>query len=425
MPNDFQLPITTPEPEPENTCVECCDCGGDVEVSDAYTVDGDYFCNDCVIVCERCEEVVRNSDATRAGDCYYCSDNCASEAGWIYCDDCEEWRDSDCSTYIEGHGTVCERCRDSGCYRYCEECGNDYEEDDGEYSEAEEEWRCYGCLGLENPRRSRRSRSGEYVPRLINEYGYKPEAVLQKMDWENTTYLGLELEVECGDKSRNEMAQKLKDWLTAEKLSDYIYFKDDGSLSNGIELVFHPFTLKAFHKKFPLRKLLLKLKDMGFLAYKTGSCGLHIHVSKSSFQKTVGEKSKGSGSHVGKVFFYLCQSYLKKFSRRKKNGFGYCQFDTSFPVDGIAQMNGRYSALNTCASDKTYEIRIFRATLDYKRFLASLQFADAFTAYVAKRSLAFMKNHNGAEVWQDFLDFCKKENRYSQFVKYILRNRII
>jgi hypothetical protein len=123
------------------------------------------------------------------------------------------------------------------------------------------------------------------------------------------------------------------------------------------------------------------------------------------------------------MFFYKAGYYLKKLSKRTK--FDYCHFDSRKPIDGHSQEFGRYSAFNTCASENTVEIRIFRGTIDYKRFLASLQFADAFANYIPARSYAFMSSHTSGEIWTDFIDFLKKTSQYNQLLKHILKRGIV
>ena len=94
------------------------------------------------------------------------------------------------------------------------------------------------------------------TPKLIHNYNYIPDETrfcrTEEDDNENNLYLGIELEISgSSQESDNEEDAKeiqkviQKDVEGADKS---VYFKHDGSI-NGFEIVFHPHTIKAGHKK--------------------------------------------------------------------------------------------------------------------------------------------------------------------------------
>lgn len=354
----------------------------------------------------------------------FCDGICALNNGYQKCACCSKWlkindENNHEYLYLESEGYVCSGCI-SRHYAECEDCSRTYlsrrmhRNNDGTHH-------CSYCL--DNGRR------------LIHEHSYRPNFSFQKMAWENTRYLGIELEIEVnGDKAaRERMADKIKVWLSQQpptadvktregkiikgkSLDKLVFIKSDGSLKNGLEIVFHPFTLKSFHKNFPLQPFLK------FLAENNGvvkeNCGMHIHVSK--------ERLSSIDLLKGKWLFHKCEPFLKKFSERAK--YEYCKFDRYPPnQDPYYQEYGHYSVLNIAGpTSKTLEVRIFNATLDYHKFLANMQFSDVFVDYIQHGGgLAFLKTASPHVIWQNFIDYAKNQNRYQIFTRWILTKAIV
>ncbi len=391
---------------PQCTCSNCSsDC-----TDEHVTIDGEVYCYDCeselFAVCEydRCGERVAIDEAIHTQNAYFCCRTCANNAGWYKCNDCSEWLYQD-DAYNDNNGdTICQSCYDDN-YTCCEGCSETIHNDDSYYNESTGYAYCDSCWQDEDDA-------------IIKYYSYKPSTYLYaKMPWENTMYLGIELEVECGSKKAQEQAQKVLAWLEGKNVQDRVYIKEDSSLENGFEIVFMPATLQAIHKKFPMRDFLVYLKKIGLTSYEEGSCGLHVHLSKS--------KMTDRDLWAGKIFFYQCQSQILKFSGRASDRVNYCKFDQYMPKNGKQQENGRYSAFNSYGSANTCEIRVFRGTLAYDRFLASLQFSDLFGEYIQQVSVTFLKNKPKTVIWQDFIAYAGRKNKYSQLVKYVKKNNIV
>ena len=69
----------------------------------------------------------------------------------------------------------------------------------------------------------------------------------------------------------------------------------------------------------------------------------------------------------------------------------YCQFDklnnsVDFIKNGTSQDNKYYAIRTNVDKKNTVEFRIFRGTLKYNRFIATIQFVDAISHYI-KNSL--------------------------------------
>lgn len=337
----------------------------------------------------------------------FCDNDCIILYGLKKCNHCSKWHNKN-ELQESSRGHVCIPCL-SAFFHICSECNNIYRLTDLLQSDSSNDRICHNCH--------------ENSKKLIHDHSYKPIFSFQKMVWENTRYLGIELEIEIPENySRSKIADRIKVWLSQQpktksgkKINKLVYMKNDGSLNNGIEIVFHPFTLKAFHENFKLQPFLKFLQDNN--AQISRNCGMHVHVSK--------EKLTTNQLLRGKWFFHKCEQFLKKFSDRSK--FDYCRFDSVVRDNPYEQEYGHYSVLNLgVENSKTLEVRIFNATLDYKKFLANLQFSDVFVDYIQNApGLTFFKTASSHIIWQDFIDYAKRKNMYQILTSYILLNRIV
>lgn len=393
-----------------------CGCCADVITEDnaSNSVDG-FICESCrdndYFYCELCKKIHHNDNLIYVNDNYFCSRRCANAKDWYECKDCNSWIYSDDSFNDDNGNLICESCYDNN-YCSCENCSETVHNDNSHYDSRRGYSYCESCW------------EGEEDDHVIKSYSYKPsEYVYSKMCWENTMYLGIELEVECGSDRAEDKALLVTEWLARHGHGEKVYIKKDSSLSNGFEIVFHPITLQALHKKFPMKAFLTYLQSLKLTSHKTGSCGLHVHLSRG--------KMKEKDVYKGKIFFFKCEEYLKKFGARRDNKssmndediFNFCKFDKYMPLNGTEQEYGRYHALNSCNS-KTLEIRLFRGCLVYERFQASLQFSDCFGEYIQKIGMSEFNKANHL-IWKNFIDFAKRSNKYSQFIKYVIKKGII
>jgi hypothetical protein len=393
--------------------IKCDNCDNYFDKNDVTEIDGENFCEICkddiFYFCENCDEYFKQDDAINAGDFIVCSERCANEKGFYKCVDCNTWYNGENEGGVNSDGNnICEDCQSNYCS--CENCGDVIHTDNARYSDRQEGYYCENCYDENN---------------LIHDYSYMPELNFNKMKWENTLYLGLEFEFETENDDIDTIAENINTWLKKHKKENAVYLKKDSSLENGIEIVFHPFTLQALHKNFPLKSFIDFLKTEGLKGYNSGRCGFHIHVSKNHFRYNGINKTflgPESDTHKLKLFFYKCKKYLKIFSKRKD--FHYCSFPEEYPHNGENQ-NGRYEAVNTATGKETIEFRLFRGTSGFQRIIASIQFVDAISYYIVNTSYNTIKELNHAELWQAFLSYCKKENRYGHFIKYIFIKKII
>lgn len=343
----------------------CSECNCQISENDAIPIDGIYLCPDC------------------------------AERLTVLCRDCGTriWR---AETY---DGDLCEHCYDNN-YTICASCGRVIPYSDTYYTNSDEDTHdnpyCESCY----PDREN--------DEIIHDYYYKPSPIFYSLDknnneskqqcmsslqrtfpkassteqqctnnkYQDKLYLGVELEIDEGGECV-EYAEKLLD--IANNNNDHIYIKHDGSIDDGFEIVSHPMTL-SYHKNImPWYDILIKAVRMGYVSHNTDTCGLHVHVNRSAFGNSKEEQETVTGRLV--YFFEKFWSEMLRFSRRTESqanrwasryggNISNCKQTLE---DAKKSRLGRYTAVNLC-NENTIEFRIFRGTLRYETFIATLEF---------------------------------------------------
>lgn len=172
---------------------------------------------------------------------------------------------------------------------------------------------------------------------------------------------------------------------------DEVFFETDGSLDNGFEIISQPHTIAAFYEKTDSWKMMFDiLSDATFKSHNAGTCGLHIHVSKTWF----GSSERQQNFHIGKIykFFDAYWDDLCKASRRDTSSTYYCnknntnikcreenrrhkteshawQAQAKYDHDTRHDSESHHRALNN-SNYGTFEIRLGRGTLNKASFFA-------------------------------------------------------
>ncbi|ANS03297.1 hypothetical protein [uncultured Mediterranean phage uvDeep-CGR2-KM18-C269] len=278
----------------------------------AISTDDGMVCNGCrhlyfyCVDCSKYKHGDMYAGQTIDADCLCLS--CAGSSDWCGCSRCEDYLNYsyDCYFTVASGGTVCEGCIDN--YRYCDGCETHYRE------------QC-NCNHSE----------------LIKDYGYRPTPIFKLHSFtaknkksvvmispDGTTYgqpystdkisnghrgnecfIGIELEVDSDNSDIYFEAEKLMSKVN----SDWIYLKEDSSISNGFEVVTHPQTFNVWKQRFEEFAPVLELAKRGFNSHNTKTCGLHLSLSRQAFKQT----------HLYRFskFVYFNPLFIAKFSRRR------------------------------------------------------------------------------------------------------------
>ena len=334
------------------------------EVENWVEVDGDFYCEDClekldnIIYCEDCDEYhyddrmhwIEDIQAPVCDDCY---DN----HGYFYCEDCGNNYSQDESNSVEhGNRCVCDRCRDNN-YVYVNCCDTYIAYDDAYYDEDE-----YFCSSCYNDR-------GDIV-----EYHGFSNWQKQTLENENPPFcIGFELEVENTRHSHdnNDLARFAKNTYP-------VICSRDGSIDYGFEIVSHPLSYNYIvENQNKLKTMLEELASRGCESHNPGTCGLHFHITHPHNDDIIDR------------IILIMETYKQEiitYSRRTTSQIeSWCKFLSDVTHEGDCkslyfikknkETSNRYMALNL-TNYNTIEFRIFRGTLNFDTFMASVELVN-------------------------------------------------
>ena len=362
-----------------------CDCQIELNVDEHYEYDGEYYCESCYdelfVECYDCHDVIRRDEAYRNNNDELVCQDCFSQ-NYAVCDSCNSVENASNVYYRDG-SCYCESCFDDRYY-YCDRCDDYHDRDEG-------------C---------------EYEETCMHEYSYKPTPIYFTVgDEKPGLFIGFELEVE-----RSNSNTDISDMISMIE-TDFIYFKQDGSLDDGFEIVSHPLSRKWIAKnREKIKKILETLSKEGYKSYDTNTCGMHVHLTKDYLSST--ELAKFLS------FFKQNSEFIFKFSRRSRENFDrWCTVGEKnmCNVIGYAKKKindgPRYIAANV--TKDTIEIRIFRGTLKPEGFFKNIEFSVSLCEYVKEIGYKDVS-------LQSYLNYIDKNKKsYKHLYSYLVEKEYI
>ena len=342
----------------------CSHCGALIEDEDFDTVNGEPICQDC------------------------------AERHTVICDCCGSriWTED---SYGNDYTTICSHCYNHH-YTRCSNCDALLHEDDAYHLDGYDY--CHDCYDEERDKF-----------RYIHEYGYKPVPIFYG---DSDRYFGIELEIDGAGKD-DDYAEELLN--IGNENGEHIYIKSDGSLDDGMEIVSHPMTLD-YHKNFCWKDIMRKAISLGYRSHQTSTCGLHIHVNRDSLAETREEQDEV----ISHVLYFVEHHWneLLKFSRRSEyamnrwaSRYGYENSSKAILEKAKKGGKGRYAAVNLM-NYSTIEFRLFRGTLKYSTFLATLELVNA----IIETALYYSEEELHKLSWSEFVRRLK-EPELIQYLK--------
>ena len=394
----------------------CDECGEIASLDDCEVMpNGERVCSyDCAHSagyeqCTRCGEWVHEDAATYCdnGQFYdiYCDYNCAERDGWVQCDDCGNW-------FREGDGVTTHDARNicQTCYEYyyvtCERCWEVFPIDECGYSEDDYAYYCSDCIPETD----------------INDWNYKPEPVFFGS---GAPFVGTELEIDGGN-DRNECANE----LTAAA-NGHAYFKYDGSLECGLEIVSHPATLEAHMSVMGWADYREIAKKYGFTSHDAGTCGLHTHIGLDYFINRGVTDTEARARIFALVNYHKnefvqfarrdCDQWAKYANRCELADFEQSIDDSYELARFIAnQSRDRYRAVNV-QNENTIELRIFKGTLRLNTLYATLALVDALARFAVSHSIDECISCTFNDLKTYALDNCANETAQAALDEYFNR----
>lgn len=310
------------------------------------------------LVCMECGRNLGGMSVFEFEENIYC-DECFRRLT-VLCDCCETriWRDN-----AEGDSFIplCRHCYDYE-YTNCERCGTLLHNDDALYEDDSDYPYCQECYE-------------RIMSEPIKSYCYKPEPIFYGDN--SKFFYGIELELDLGGEDSSK-AQKLLDHINQD--NTYIYAKHDGSLTNGFELVTYPMTLDHHLNEVDYSSLFEKSVAMGYRSHQTETCGLHIHVNRTAF----GDSREEQEEVIARIVFFVEKHWCELLKASRRTEYNINRWASRYGISENAQNTykkakerhlGRYVAVNL-ENYNTIEFRIFRGTLRYQTFIATLQLVD-------------------------------------------------
>lgn len=306
----------------------------------------------------------------------YITDN-GGESNFFTCDNCDNRHTRDDMRVWNG-GDVCSYCYDNNVNE-CDDCGNYYwygNRHDCEYDNDDDYEESNG---------------------VIHNHGYRPSF---EFFGSGNYHLGFELEIESRNQSRLDGAQFVQDVL-----GGHAYIKEDGSLTDGFEIVTHPHTLNEYQSNFDWG-VLESLKRKGYRSWNTDTCGIHVHVSRTAFDvEGITNRSRRILIRQAHELRFMKLIYDNQRQVERISGRTDCHYASFLDKGNLVpkvkqgyQNNGRYSAVNT-DNDSTLEVRVFKGSLRKERVLSAIEFVTASVEYTRGLSVT---GKNRALTWLHF-----------------------
>ena len=358
----------------------CADCGEVLDEEEFFNTDTERVCVTCsenYYYCDKCREIECVDSCTWYNEEVYCQ-NC-SDMFLFVCDDCGIIEHIDNMTTTYNNARVCDSCIDRN-YFFCDFCSDYFRMNDScncEEEEAAEEEEC-DCL---------------------RQYSYKPQPNFFGKTNRDEFY-GIELECETTNKNRSEAVSNVVDLLG----DNYIYIKKDASLDadNGYEIVTHPATYD-----YHIQNICEQVNKISkhSTSYKSGNCGIHIHVSR----KYIGENRESENITIGKLLFFFAnnEAFIETIAQRSACSWSIIDQKSDIVKKIKCQSSSeRYRAINL-KNKNTIEFRIFRGTLKQSSFIKNLQFVKTiidfcksvnFTKLTVLEYRKYLENYNYPEL---------------------------
>lgn len=309
----------------------------------------------------------------------------------MICTDCgKEIISHDNLVYVDGeYRHLCEEC--FGNYTECSVCGDyfltrfAYHSDDSLICP-----NCYNTTFIYNDEMN-----------LITGY-HDHNGLIHTMfklpNEQDNLFFGIELEIDrkshyqsINSSERNLCAKEIMEVLP----NNFIYFESDGSLYEGFENITQPATLK-YHEslKDQYKKMFSIIRNHNLRSHQTSTCGLHVHFNRNFFTPDEEE------SCVAKIL-YLIERFWGEvviFSRRKLSNIE--RWAGRYGIDNCNKIAhewknknylDRYYAVNL-TNENTIEFRIFRGTLKWNSFIATIQFCYNVVTYAKYKTISELQN---------------------------------
>jgi hypothetical protein len=310
---------------------------------------------------------------------------------YIQCADCSDWEYED-NTVVpyNGYDSVCRNCIDRSyvwssyydAHVYCEHSADALdrdgdtvtihnEDDDFHYDDNEDMY-----VHCDYSPRNKLIR-GYHTAKKNDDY----RLIASDFTRRTNRFMGVELEVEVARGDSSDIVEAINDATNDGEVGRRVFFEEDGSLSNGFEMITQPMGLDMHADWW--RWLEDKSLVRGLRSHDTSTCGLHVHVNKSALNNMQINKMSVFINHPdnAELIRKISRRYAVSYARILEKKLG-----RAHRVEGDGY-DSRYEAFNI-TNRKTVEFRIFKGTIKYDSLMAALEFVNAVVSFTAPASPA-------------------------------------
>jgi len=256
--------------------------------------------------------------------------------------------------------------------------------------------RCVDCLDMAY-------RIQNYSHRVEDTLGFAKEN--KRTD---EPYLGIEIEYQVDKRKSGRL-------YTGDKLAGHALMKEDGSISNGFEIVSRPASYANHMLKYESF-----LDGLPTWIHPHKSCGMHVHISRTAFtQMGAGKLTEFMNREDNKKFITLIAGRSSTNYQR-----GSDEYDIKKPFQlshdrGYAE---RYNYVNL-NNKKTIELRMFASPNNTKEFKVRMQFVKAMIGYCRPAVLTgTLREQTSFASFVTWLDKSKKE--FKELYTHIKESKI-
>lgn len=376
---------------------ECPRCGNEFDESDA--IGDDNHCPDCdgMSECGDCGEWTHSDLTEVANGAYICED--CRDAHYTQCEDCGEWtRDHDVYRVHYNERAVCENC--VGNYSDCSDCGETHHSND-----LNGDGCCESCA-------DERRNNDNSNP--LHDHWSKLTPVFHGA---GPVFLGVELETDNYD-DRDSAVDGLADLSDSEEI---FYLEEDGSLRNGIEIVFHPADLPTWQKRTPLLSAISQtIESNGGESFNTSTCGIHVHRSRADLTEI----------DIAKLVTLTVKFERQICKIAQRNSTQWASFSEWDDKPGkiyakirAKEWGTRYVALNL-NNEHTIEFRVFKGTLKIETIQSYIEFVASFCDWAKDVALVRCIKLSADELWADYLDYLTALPEYAGLRRYLRSKKL-
>ena len=366
--------------------VECKHCGERVSSS---CVDKGKVCKTCIDkFYKQCKQCGKNFlfDKTKhifesRGYSYVMCDDCLTMIP--ECSVCGKKELRELMSFVEGKH-YCRTCFKPEQFVRCVKCGLYFLESSKNISKIRDHHVCSICNFSD-----RIQMMGGSVRGGIHDYNYKPEPEFFGHNDSDPLFFGVEVELVTPQKRITKLDDHIARWIQFEinEKEPFVYCKFDRSIGNegqdGFEVVTHPFNwtwLKSEEGSNKIKQI-MELNSFNCSSFTTNTCGMHVHMSKDAFTYT----------QLYKFLKLVFENKDFNILMSERTDMGkvdeFASFVPDYPLNDLAKAksNGndreqRHKAVNL-ACPNTVEMRIFKGTLEFNRFMKNIEYCKALYDY--------------------------------------------